>query len=65
MALHNWLKEVQANQEDDDPPLVPPQGNPGGDVPTPEAMRDKLADYFMSEEGEIAHQWGIVHQTSN
>ena len=64
MALHNWLKEEQENAEENRP-QVPPQANPGANLLSPEAMRDTLADHFMSEEGEVDFQWRIVHQTSN
>ena len=64
VALHNWLKE-EGQENEEDLPQVPPQANPGPNLLEPEAMRDTLADHFMSEEGEVPYQWLIVHRTSN
>ena len=66
VALHNWLKDRQEEEEDEEDDTLQPQNDGGGNaVLNPEEMREKLAEYFMSEEGEFIPQWGIVHRTSN
>ena len=66
VALHNWLKdrqEEEADEEDEDA-LQPQDDGEGIAELNPEEMRDNLAEYFMSEEGEFVPQWGIVNRTS-
>ena len=61
VALHNWLKDEE-EEEDTLQPVDRAIAVPGLNA---EIMRDRLAEFFMSEEGEFPPQWDIVHRTSN